>query len=71
MDPVQDILPSGLTLRANSGFRTTEIAELRKPARPSLPLASSLELTLSYNVTIGIPIHFEIAKIVMKTFPIA
>jgi hypothetical protein len=28
-------------------------------------------LTFSYNMTIGIPIYIEIAKIVTKTFPIA
>ena len=40
-------------------------------ASPSLPLAASLGLTFSYNVTIGIPIYIEIAKVVTRTFPIA
>ncbi|WP_165249968.1 sodium-dependent bicarbonate transport family permease [Paludisphaera soli] len=39
-------------------------------ASPTLPLAASLGLTFSYNVTIGIPIYMEIAKAVMRDFPI-
>ncbi len=38
-------------------------------ASPTLPLAASLGLTFSYNVTIGIPIYIEAAKIVMRSFP--
>lgn len=33
-------------------------------ASPSLPLAASLGLTFSYNVTIGIPLYIEIAHLV-------
>lgn len=33
-------------------------------ASPTLPLAASLGLTFSYNVTIGIPIYLEVAKYV-------
>jgi hypothetical protein len=33
-------------------------------ASPSLPLAASLGLTFSYNVTIGIPLYIEIARLV-------
>jgi uncharacterized protein len=40
-------------------------------ASPTLPLAASLGLTFSYNVTIGIPVYIEIAKAVMKLFPMA
>lgn len=40
-------------------------------ASPTLPLASSLGLTFSYNVTIGIPVYMEIAKAVMRNFPVA
>lgn len=40
-------------------------------ASPTLPLAASLGLTFSYNVTIGIPIYIEIAKVMMRAFPIA
>jgi uncharacterized protein len=39
-------------------------------ASPTLPLAASLGLTFSYNVTIGIPLYIEIAHIVEKWFPI-
>jgi hypothetical protein len=39
-------------------------------ASPTLPLAASLGLTFSYNVTIGIPIYIEIAQVVRKTFPL-
>lgn len=35
-------------------------------ASPTLPLAASLGLTFSYNVTIGIPVYIEIAKAIMK-----
>ena len=38
-------------------------------ASPTLPLAASLGLTFSYNVTIGIPIYMEIAKAVTHAFP--
>jgi uncharacterized protein len=40
-------------------------------ASPTLPLAASLGLTFSFNVTIGIPLYIEIAKAMMKTFPAA
>ncbi len=36
-------------------------------ASPTLPLAASLGLTFSYNVTIGIPLYLVIAKAVMQT----
>ncbi len=39
-------------------------------ASPTLPLAASLGLTFSYNVTIGIPVYLEIAKLIMRTFPV-
>jgi hypothetical protein len=38
-------------------------------ASPTLPLAASLGLTFSYNVTIGIPVYIEIAKLVTRLFP--
>jgi hypothetical protein len=37
-------------------------------ASPTLPLAASLGLTFSYNVTIGIPVYIQIAKIVTTSF---
>lgn len=39
-------------------------------ASPTLPLAASLGLTFSYNVTIGIPIYIQIADMVTKMFPV-
>src|SRR6201992_2530626 len=39
-------------------------------ASPTLPLAASLGLTVSYNVTIGIPLYIEIARAVGQWFPI-
>ncbi len=39
-------------------------------ASPTLPLAASLGLTFSYNVTIGIPLYIEIARIVGHWFPV-
>jgi hypothetical protein len=39
-------------------------------ASPTLPLAASLGLTFSYNVTIGISLYLEIAKYLMKAFPV-
>src|SRR5437763_17193974 len=40
-------------------------------ASPTLPLAASLGLTFSYNVTIGIPIYIEIAKAMIKYWPVS
>jgi uncharacterized protein len=40
-------------------------------ASPTLPLAASLGLTFSYNVTIGIPLYIEIARVVGHWFPIS
>ncbi|MBN69949.1 MAG: sodium-dependent bicarbonate transport family permease [Gimesia sp.] len=40
-------------------------------ASPTLPLAASLGLTFTYNVTIGIPVYMLIAELVMKTLPVA
>ena len=38
-------------------------------ASPTLPLAASLGLTFSWNVTIGIPIYIELAKYVTNAWP--
>jgi hypothetical protein len=40
-------------------------------ASPTLPLAASLGLTFSYNVTIGIPVYIEIANALIERFPIS
>jgi hypothetical protein len=37
-------------------------------ASPTLPLAASLGLTFSYNVTVGIPLYIEIARLVRHLF---
>jgi uncharacterized protein len=39
-------------------------------ASPTLPLAASLGLTFSYNVTIGIPVYIMISKLVMTFMPV-
>ncbi len=39
-------------------------------ASPTLPLAASLGLTFSYNVTIGIPVYIEIANVLIEKFPV-
>lgn len=38
-------------------------------ASPTLPLAASLGLTFSFNVTVGIPIYYQIAKAVVGGTP--
>ena len=40
-------------------------------ASPTLPLAASLGLTFSYNVTIGIPVYIVVAQQVIRAFPVA
>jgi hypothetical protein len=40
-------------------------------ASPTLPLAASLGLTFSYNVTVGIPVYVMVAQIILRTFPVA
>jgi hypothetical protein len=39
-------------------------------ASPTLPLAASLGLIFSYNVTIGVPVYIEIANALMERFPV-
>lgn len=39
-------------------------------ASPTLPLAASLGLTFSFNVTLGIPIYIGIARFVIKSLPL-
>jgi uncharacterized protein len=39
-------------------------------ASPTLPLAASLGLTFSYNVTIGIPLYIEISRIIGHWFSV-
>lgn len=40
-------------------------------ASPTLPLAASLGLTFSYNVTVGIPLYIEISRMVGHWFPVS
>ena len=40
-------------------------------ASPTLPLAASLGLTFTFNVTIGIPLYIEVAKLLVRTLPVA
>lgn len=40
-------------------------------ASPTLPLAASLGLTFSYNVTVGIPVYIVVAQQIIKAFPVA
>jgi len=39
-------------------------------ASPTLPLAASLGVTFTYNVTLGIPLYLLIAQSVVKSFPV-
>lgn len=49
---------------ASSYIAVPAVQRLAIPeASPTLPLAASLGLTFSYNVTIGIPVYLEIAKV--------
>jgi hypothetical protein len=62
----------GVLCGASSYIAVPAVQRLAIPeASPTLPLAASLGLTFSYNVTIGIPVYIMIAKVVMSTFPIA
>ena len=40
-------------------------------ASPTLPLAASLGVTFSYNVTVGIPVYIFIASALTKLAPVA
>jgi hypothetical protein len=39
-------------------------------ASPTLPLAASLGLTFTWNVTVGIPLYIEIAKQITTAIPV-
>lgn len=39
-------------------------------ASPTLPLAASLGLTFSYNVSLGIPIYLAVAEHILRTYPV-
>jgi hypothetical protein len=40
-------------------------------ASPTLPLAASLGLTFTWNVTLGIPLYIATAQLLMKMYPVA
>ncbi|CAM3125090.1 sodium-dependent bicarbonate transport family permease [Mycobacterium colombiense] len=55
---------------ASSYIAVPAVQRLAIPeASPTLPLAASLGLTFSYNVTIGIPLYIEIVRMVGHWFP--
>ena len=55
---------------ASSYIAVPAVQRLAIPeASPTLPLAASLGLTFTYNVTIGIPVYIEISKYLMRAFP--
>ena len=55
---------------ASSYIAVPAVQRLAIPeASPTLPLAASLGLTFSFNVTIGIPLYIQIAKTLMLAFP--
>jgi hypothetical protein len=57
---------------ASSYIAVPAVQRLAIPeASPTLPLAASLGLTFSYNVTIGIPVYIQVAKVISNAFPIA
>jgi hypothetical protein len=61
----------GVNCAAASYIALPAVQRLAIPeASPSLPLAASLGLTFTYNVTIGIPLYILIATAVTKGFPI-
>jgi hypothetical protein len=56
---------------ASSYIAVPAVQRLAIPeASPTLPLAASLGLTFTYNVTIGIPVYIEIAKLVTRMLPV-
>jgi hypothetical protein len=61
----------GVLCGASSYIAVPAVQRLAIPeASPTLPLAASLGLTFSYNVTIGIPVYIVIAKAITTSFPV-
>ena len=56
--------PRGVGIALSRPSRPAAIPE----ASPTLPLAASLGLTFSYNVTIGIPLYIEINRLIGHWF---
>jgi len=56
---------------ASSYIAVPAVQRLAIPeASPTLPIAASLGVTFSYNVTIGIPVYIMIATMVTKMMPV-
>jgi hypothetical protein len=61
----------GVLCGASSYIAVPAVQRLAIPeASPTLPLAASLGLTFSYNVTVGIPVYIEVAKAILRTLPV-
>lgn len=61
----------GVLCGAASYIAVPAVQRLAIPeASPSLPLAASLGLTFSYNVTVGIPVYLLVAQQLMRAFPV-
>ena len=57
---------------ASSYIAVPAVQRLAIPeASPSLPLAASLGLTFTYNVTVGIPLYIGLAQLVTAAWPVA
>ena len=57
---------------ASSYIAVPAVQRLAIPeASPTLPLAASLGVTFSYNVTVGIPVYLMLATIITKFAPVA
>ena len=66
--------PAGLDETAPGDVVNVETDEKRPAipeASPTLPLAASLGLTFSYNVTVGIPVSIMISQLMIMKFPVA
>jgi hypothetical protein len=62
----------GVLCGASSYIAVPAVQRLAIPeASPTLPLAASLGVTFSYNVTIGIPVYVMIATILTRFMPVA
>jgi len=61
----------GVLCGASSYIAVPAVQRLAIPeASPTLPLAASLGVTFSYNVTIGIPVYIMIATLLTKMYPV-
>lgn len=61
----------GVLCGASSYIAVPAVQRLAIPeASPTLPLAASLGVTFSYNVTIGIPVYIMIATVLTKMYPV-